>query len=192
MSARPSWLDEFRSLAQPAPNTKCQLPNVPTLPNEGQSRESGPPFGTFDTFDIWHRDKRAYDPFADLPPDDPACRGEWQRWFNVLISHRLQIGQANRAHEEAAALAYGEAQCLWHERYGQRPQPHSCAGCSKPMGQSKLFALPDGASVHDDAELRCLAAYGVRWRTAAADALRRVGIVPFEDSVHAAEMDDVD
>lgn len=91
-------------------------------------------------------------------------------WFST----RREIGQ--RSIEEARALALGEAECLWHERYGQRPDPRSCAGCGKPIGQSALFALPDGARVHDDAGLACLIAYGHRWRTAAVEALRALGI----------------
>jgi hypothetical protein len=71
-----------------------------------------------------------YDPFGDPPANDSACRGEWQRWFNLLVTHKLAIDNlptqlvdgtfmpSHRTHEEAHALAYGEAQCLWHERYG--------------------------------------------------------------------------
>jgi hypothetical protein len=129
-----------------------------------------------------------YDPFANLPPNDPAYRGAWQRWFSLLTSHKLELGnrpaqrpdgstqQSQRKHEEAHALAYGETLNLWHSTYGQRPDPHSCAGCNKPIGRSNLMALSDGARVHDDADLRCLISYGDRWRTTAANALKRLGI----------------
>lgn len=35
-----------------------------------------------------HGRQADYDPFADLPPNDPAYRGEWQRWFNPLVQHK--------------------------------------------------------------------------------------------------------
>jgi hypothetical protein len=143
--------------------------------------------GNFDNVGI-RQNRKEPDPFADLPPNDPVYRFEWCRWFSLLIQHKHEIGnrptqpadgrieQGCRTHEEAHTLAYGEAQCLWHEQYGQRPDPHCCAGCGEPIGRSALFALPDGARVHDGAELRCLIAYGDRWRRAAADALHRLGI----------------
>jgi hypothetical protein len=114
------------------------------------------------------------DPFSDLPPNDPAYRPAWRRWFNLLVQHKAQIGR--RSLEEARQLAYGEAECLWHARYGRRPDPHLCAGCDGPVGSANIFALPDGARVHDDAGLACLTSYGDRWRTAAAEALRALGI----------------
>jgi hypothetical protein len=127
---------------------------------------------------LWRQQE---DIFADLPPNDSAYEGEWLRWFGLLVSHKLQIGQGNRTHEEAYELAYGEATNFWRERYGQRPDPHRCAGCGKPIGRSNPMTLPDGARVHD-ADLRCLIAYGERWRTAAGDALSRLGIEPAQTS----------
>ena len=128
------------------------------------------------------------DPFAALPPNDPVYRAAWRRWFALLVQHKLELGnaptqhvdgrlkQSRRTPEEARALALGEAECLWHERYGQRPDPNRCAGCGGPIGRSNLIALPDGSAVHDDADLRCLISYGDRWRSAAADALTRLGV----------------
>jgi hypothetical protein len=121
------------------------------------------------------------DPFVEsMPPNESRYRGEWQRWFASLVSHKYAIGNAPgvgerryRTHEEAYELAHGEAVNLWHQKYGQRPDPQTCAGCRKPIGRSNLMALPDGGWVHDDAELRCLISYGEMWRNAAAHALTR-------------------
>jgi hypothetical protein len=177
MTARPSWLDEFRALSSLAANSVLPDAKRANLAKRDIPITLPPPFGTFGTFGIWHRDKPApstYDPFAAMPPNDPAYLGAWRRWFSLLISHKLEIGNrptqrpdgsieaSHRTHDEAHALALGEAINLWHERYGRRPDPHSCAGCDWPIGHSNLFALPDGARVHDAPDLRCLIAYGDR------------------------------
>jgi hypothetical protein len=131
------------------------------------------------------------DPFADnLPPNDPVNRAAWQRWFNLLVRHKFELGnaptqhvdgrvkQSSRTLAEAHTLALGEAVNLWHIAFGQRPDPHLCAGCDGPIGSTNIFAVPDGARVHDDAGLACLHAYGHRWRTTAEAALQAMGITP--------------
>jgi len=113
------------------------------------------------------------DPFADVPPNDPRYKAEWSRWHGLLIRHYLDL---HHDEPEATTLAYGRLINLWHDRYGQRPDLHRCAGCDGPVGSTNIFALPDGARCHDGAGLACLIAYGDRWRTAAAEALRALGI----------------
>jgi hypothetical protein len=192
MSGAPS-LDEFKELS-----AQCQLPTLPTMPTCAPKLY----VGNFDNVGI-RQNRKEPDPFADLPPNDPVYRFEWRRWFSLLIQHKFEIGnlpmqtidgrigQGHRTAQEAHALALGEAVNLWHSAYGRRPDPHSCAGCGKPMAQSRLIALPYGASVHDDADLRCLIAYGERWRTAACDALRKLSITG-EFSVDVPSIEGVD
>jgi hypothetical protein len=177
-----AWLEEFKALS----DIDCQLPTLPTLPTS----QPPPHVGNFDNVGKWHRDPAGddFDPFADLPPNDPAYQGEWQRWFNLLVQHKHEIGNlpthlpdgttrpSSRDLAEAHVLALGEAENLWHSRYGRRPDPHSCAGCGRPIGQSTPLALSDGAKIRDDSDFICLTAYGIRWRTAATDAFRLLGV----------------
>jgi hypothetical protein len=83
-----------------------------------------------------------------------------------------------RQYEAARSLAWGEAECIWHERHGVRPEPHHCAGCQSPLADQAAMDLWDGASVHwDDAHgLDCLILYGQRWRGAAAAGLAALGL----------------
>jgi hypothetical protein len=188
------WLDEFRSLGVSLPD--ANRANLANRENEVF------PFGTFGTFGTpkrkvlnapqagkeegqkavlvpteTSRPTRDLDPFSDLPPNYPGYKAEWRRWHSLLIKHYRDL---HHDEPEAATLAYGRLINLWHNRYGQRPDPHRCAGCDGPIGTTNIFALPDGARVHDDAGLSCLTAYGSRWRTAAANALSGLGIDPSE------------
>jgi hypothetical protein len=164
MSANP-WLEEFKALS-----TECQLPTLPMMPTSAPE----PHVGNFDHVGIRHRDKKTpLDPFADLPPNDIRCKAEWRRWHSLLIKHYLDL---HHPETEVATLAYGRLITLWHERYGKRPDAHTCAGCNKPIDRSNLLALPEGARVHDNADPNCLKLYGTRWRTTAESALHAMGI----------------
>ena len=180
------WLARLEALSQNQKGPGSALPELPEVPESisgssgsallGHISNSEPTSGSLGSDRPVVSANLDYDPFADLPPNDPVHRRAWQRWFSLLSSHWLEMGQGDRTPEEAHALVYSKAQCLWHERYGQRPDPHSCGGCGKPIDRSVLFVLPDGARVHDDADLRCLIVYAEKWRRAAADALRKLSI----------------
>jgi hypothetical protein len=80
--------------------------------------------------------------------------------------------------EAALSLAWGEAECIWHERHGARPEPDHCAGCQALLVGEVAMDLWEGACVHwDDAQgLECLILYGQRWRGAAVAGLAALGL----------------
>jgi len=78
-------------------------------------------------------------------------------------------------HEVASRMAYNVVLSDWHLQCGQVPARTTCAGCGKPLNDwQQKMVLQDGAHLHDSDE--CLAAYGETWRTAASEALQRLGI----------------
>jgi len=78
-------------------------------------------------------------------------------------------------HEVASRMAYNVTLTDWHMDYGHMPVRTHCAGCGRPLdNQQPNMVLQDGARLHGaDA---CLTAWGDTWRTAAAEALQRLGI----------------
>jgi hypothetical protein len=91
------------------------------------------------------------------------------------VQGRMRLGWRRKA---ALSLAWGEAECIWHERHGARPEPHHCAGCQALLIDEVAMDLWGGACVHwDDAHgLDCLILYGQRWRGAAAAGLAKLGL----------------
>jgi len=79
----------------------------------------------------------------------------------------------------AERRTWAEALALWHAHHGEKPEPGRCAGCGEPVARSAAMLLHDGAAVHGDRGehgLRCLSAYGRRWRSRAAAGLVALGI----------------
>ena len=108
----------------------------------------------------------APDPFhPPLTASPPA----WRRWFALLLRHKTELGHAS---ELAHLLAYGEALNVWHRALGTSPPEGLCAGCGEALRGHEAYSLHDRARLHGDA---CLARYGERWRSAAADALAQIG-----------------
>jgi hypothetical protein len=85
---------------------------------------------------------------------------------------------------EAARLAWGEMQSLWHRLHGWRAPEWQCAGCNSPVGGLPALDLADGSRVHlDDAHgLDCLLAFGERWRAVATAGLQALGLNPPADN----------
>ncbi len=109
------------------------------------------------------------------PEPDGDGPEAWQRFVTIRAATRWARYGA------PSAFAYSEAVPLWHLRHGARPDPNRCAGCGGPIG-AVAWTLPDGARLHDDRRaVDCLAAYGRRWRTAAADGLAAAGVHPVTD-----------
>jgi hypothetical protein len=106
----------------------------------------------------------------------------WRRWMGRIYHNRVASG---RSPHDAHRLTLGEAECVWHERYGAVPDRDHCAGCGVLMIDHPGSPLPDGARVHLDEVhgVECLIAYGDRWRGAARAALEAMGIKGFEKSV---------
>lgn len=102
-----------------------------------------------------------------------------REWFDAEVAARIPaMGMA-----AAERRVWNIAMDLWHRRHGVKPIPHRCAGCGgRLLDGARVFVLPDGAPIHDgDRFLRCLGAYGRRWRFQAAAALAALGIVEPED-----------
>lgn len=97
--------------------------------------------------------------------------------WRALYLERLRYWRCNRPDDEARRIAWGDVECRWHERYGDRAPHGLCAGCRQPLGHSKVLALSDGNVVHFD-HLQCLLDFGRRWREAATAALQRTGLQP--------------
>ena len=112
---------------------------------------------------------------AVAPAGDDAAT--WRAWYDRRVDRRVMSGHYTLA--ESYKLAYGQAQAAWHRRHGAKPDPSRCAGCGEPIGDAAIHAFPDGAAVHDH-DLHCWAAYGRRWRQAAADGLAALGLPPPE------------
>ena len=97
----------------------------------------------------------------------------WRRWYHRTVDYRAIVGKRTLA--EALPLAYGDAVCEWHKRFGASPPEGVCAGCGGPLEGQGVYSLHDGARLHDDG---CLTRYGRRWRTAAVEGLALLGISP--------------
>jgi hypothetical protein len=84
---------------------------------------------------------------------------------------------------EAARLAWGEIENLWHMQHGERVRHWQCAGCREPIGGLPALDLADGNRVHLDQAhaLGCLLCFGERWRAEATTGLRALGLDPPPD-----------
>lgn len=97
--------------------------------------------------------------------------------WRALHAERLQYWRCNHPDDEARRFAWGDLECRWHRRYGERALHGLCAGCRQPLGNAKFLALGDGNVVHFD-RLQCLLDFGQRWREAATTALALMGLQP--------------
>ncbi len=97
--------------------------------------------------------------------------------WRALHAERLRYWRCHHPDDEARRIAWGDLECRWHQRYGDRAPDGLCAGCRQPLGHSKVLALGDGNVVHFD-HLQCLLDFGQRWRDAATAALQRTGLQP--------------
>ncbi|WP_448206658.1 hypothetical protein [Azospirillum sp. sgz302134] len=187
------WLDRFHgrdhATASPYADIAEIAENGPTANfgnngNFGTGESEGDPSPATDCDADW-RDPAALGEFdaglwraeAEVDARHPAPLqaepADWGRWFDREVMARAPVmGWA-----AAERRVWGIALDLWHRLHGARPDPHRCAGCGEHLDGAKAFVLPDGALVHDDGRLlRCLNAYGRRWRRRAAAALAAVGL----------------
>ena len=106
--------------------------------------------------------------------DTPAA---WRVWYRARIQHHKRLGRDDIL---AVALAWGEAENIWHQRHGTEPDPPTCAGCGGLLSGRERLILSDGAAVHWDAHVGfdCLAAHGARWRANATAGLVALGLTP--------------
>ncbi len=96
---------------------------------------------------------------------------DWRAWLSELVDRRHQNGNDDA---DAIRFAYSAAINEWHVRHGVRHPSGRCPGCDKPINRgSRVLAMPVGEPVHG---VPCLARYGIRWKTAAADGLARLSI----------------
>ncbi len=112
---------------------------------------------------------------VDRPPvTDPT----WQGHYSARVVHWFLRGQ--RRWHEAEAIAYGEMLMEWHEHYGARSDPCRCAGCGEELSGRDGLVLSDGARLHlaGVRGLECVTAYGHKWRGAAVNQLRALGLDP--------------
>ncbi len=78
---------------------------------------------------------------------------------------------------DADRLAFDQLLWIWHAANPVEPAPGKCAACGTTLGPP-VMVLPDGAQVCDKPDHACLIAHGSARRTAAANALRDMGIEP--------------
>ena len=111
---------------------------------------------------------------SDPKGDTPAT---WWVWYQARIQHHNRLG---RDRTSAASLAWGEAENIWNQRHGARPDPSRCAGCGQLLSGRERLMLGDGAAVHWDegAGLDCLGAHGARWRAEATAGLTALCLTP--------------
>ena len=110
---------------------------------------------------------------AVAEPGPGADSATWCTWFEARLQRRLRLDYSPQA---ARSLALGEAQTRWHQLHSQTPPVALCAGCSAPLSGSDCFEPEDGVRAHYDDALKCLTAYGARWRGEAARGLEELGI----------------
>jgi hypothetical protein len=102
-----------------------------------------------------------------------ALASDWRaRWREALV-----YWSAFHPADEAAQLAWGELQIRWHRLHGEHLPQWQCAGCHKPIGGLAAMMLADGNRAHLRDDLNCLLAFGQRWRSAATNGLRALGLV---------------
>ena len=105
----------------------------------------------------------------------------WRRSFILRTTDREMSGYRSR--RKAELLAYGDLILMWHRRHGVRPNPLRCAGCDDDLPDDAGIVV-DGGDVrvhfdgvrHDD----CIIAFGQKWRGAAVEALKGLGVDPPE------------
>ena len=104
----------------------------------------------------------------------------WRVWFHERMEQHRRLGRDGVL---AWSLTWGEAENIWHQRYGAKPDPSNCAGCGELLPGRERLTLGDGAAVHWDegAGLDCLAAHGTRWRAEAGAGLAASGLTPPHD-----------
>jgi hypothetical protein len=154
-----SILDEFRSLVSVSvPDAKRA-----NSANRGQSEPEMAPIGTIGSIGSRHAEK------------EPTSEGEAADWHRRHREHlaRVRAKPDDDTREQAAPAAYDRLISDWHREHGAPPPEGLCAGCGGPLSGNEAYGLHDGARLHDDA---CLIRYGLRWRSAAAAALARLGI----------------
>jgi hypothetical protein len=98
---------------------------------------------------------------------------DWCGWYEERAAIRQFDGGYTR--EEAARLAWGEAQDRWHRAHGERTPRDLCAGCRRPIGSAEILDLSDGNRVHFG-DVDCLIRHGQRWRRAAGKGLIDLGL----------------
>jgi hypothetical protein len=110
---------------------------------------------------------------AGSSPERATCMpaAEWRARHREALAYWSALYPP----DEAAALAWGEIEGRWHKLHGARWPPWQCAGCDQPIGGLAAVTLADGNRVHLG-KLGCLLCFGRRWRSAAASALRSLGI----------------
>jgi hypothetical protein len=97
--------------------------------------------------------------------------------LNLHWQHGKRLHQyaARYPAEVAQRMAFNVIVTAWHTTHGRRPSAAHCAGCHAPIGQrTDIVRQHDGTRIHDTDE--CLTKWGQQWRTAAAEALARIGI----------------
>jgi hypothetical protein len=109
------------------------------------------------------------------PVVDPA---PWRDQFYERVAIRMHEDGYPRA--EAECLAFGRIILEWHLKHGARADPRRCAGCGEEASGEGSFVLLDGARLHLDGfrSIDCIIRYGAKWRSAAVDALRLLGVAP--------------
>jgi hypothetical protein len=98
-------------------------------------------------------------------------------WHQRLGSHRNRLAQLDYAADVASLLAHGHLLNDIHSALVaiKPPDPTVCAGCDQTLAGPALDT-GDGARVHDQADHKCLVAYGRKWRKRASDQLAPLGI----------------
>jgi hypothetical protein len=99
----------------------------------------------------------------------------WRAWMNCRIPLRMARGLSR---VEAMRSVWAEAECIWHCRHSAPPDPDRCAGCGEWMLDGPGMRFRDGAVIHfgNPDRLNCLILYGETWRSAASDALVKLGL----------------
>jgi hypothetical protein len=101
-----------------------------------------------------------------------ALTAHWRARHREALAHWSTF----RPIDEAAGLAWGELEDLWHRLHGSRAPVWQCAGCGEPIGGLAALRLADSNRVHLGDSLDCMFTFGQRWRGEATAGLRALGL----------------
>jgi hypothetical protein len=103
----------------------------------------------------------------------------WRERYDKWLAFERRMARRREPHASAAQverMAWNAVAGEWHRQNGERAPEGICAGCCQPLAGVDVLLLPHGEHAHADADYACIAAYGRRWRWAAAVALAQYGI----------------
>jgi hypothetical protein len=179
------WLLRFRALSPSPPDgglcanrsNRAKTYTTTTRGNTSNNPAEQRPIGPIGPIGTHSREGSSEDGAAKAQVAETG----WRDLYEERAAIREHDGYHTRV--EAERLAWGELQVRWHLQHGEHVPRDLCAGCRKPIGDTKALDLIDGSRVHSRAGNGCLIRHGNRWRSAATFSLLALGLKPPETNL---------